>query len=152
MHNFVFNVKLPILEPPAHGHISQIRPNFKVCQSNEGYEGALETLRFLEGVRSTLRLPESAVRRVGIFPPVIWSADRVAEWGVMAGGAIIVTQRERASQYNGRFTFFTFVAIMAGATTGLVESQGPHLPAHWACCQEVLNVLISWIIRNPPDH
>lgn len=44
----------------------------------------------------------------------------------MAGGAIIVTQRERANQYTGHFTFFTFVAIITGATTGLVRlSRGP---------------------------
>ncbi len=39
----------------------------------------------------------------------------------MSGGAIIVTQRERANQYTGHFTFFTFVAIITGATTGLVR-------------------------------
>ena len=44
----------------------------------------------------------------------------------MPGGAIIVTQRERANQYTGHFTFFTFVAIITGATTGLVRlSIGP---------------------------
>lgn len=63
--------------------------------------------------------------RLTVCPLVIWSADCVADRGVMAGGAIIVAQRQRASQYAGRFTFFTFVAIMAGATTGLVESHDP---------------------------
>ncbi len=43
----------------------------------------------------------------------------------MAGGAIIVTQRERADKYNGRFTIFTFVAIICGATTGLVRFAWP---------------------------
>lgn len=39
----------------------------------------------------------------------------------MAGGAIISPQRERAHQYTGRFTFFTFITIICGATTGLVR-------------------------------
>ncbi len=43
----------------------------------------------------------------------------------MAGGGIIVAQRQRANQYTGRFTFFTFVAVLAAATTGLVESHDP---------------------------
>ena len=72
---------------------------------------------------------------------MIWSADCVADWGVMAGGAIIVAQRQRASQYTGRFTFFTFVAIMAGATTGLVESQD-------TTCQHALPVADKDCIRQ----
>jgi hypothetical protein len=61
----------------------------------------------------------------------------------MPGGAIIVTQRERANQYTGHFTFFTFVAIITGATTGLVRlSMGPpnvstH-PSHAACSPQKL--------------
>ena len=47
----------------------------------------------------------------------------------MAGGAIIVTQRERADKYNGRFTIFTFVAIICGATTGLVRIAWPFAAA-----------------------
>lgn len=43
----------------------------------------------------------------------------------MAGGGIIVAQRQRANQYTGHFTRFTAVAILAAATTGLVESQHP---------------------------
>lgn len=46
----------------------------------------------------------------------------------MAGGAIIVAQRARANQYTGRFTVFTFIAIITGATTGLVTLSAPHLP------------------------
>ena len=56
-------------------------------------------------------------------PTVIWSADRVVERGVMAGGGIIVAQRQRANQYTGRFTIYTFFAVAAAATTGLVESH-----------------------------
>ena len=36
-----------------------------------------------------------------------------------------MTQRERADKYNGRFTIFTFVAIICGATTGLVRIAWP---------------------------
>ncbi|CAL5228352.1 g11467 [Coccomyxa viridis] len=38
----------------------------------------------------------------------------------MAGGGIIVAQRQRANQYTGHFTRFTAVAILAAATTGLL--------------------------------
>ncbi|CAK0785840.1 hypothetical protein CVIRNUC_009052 [Coccomyxa viridis] len=38
----------------------------------------------------------------------------------MAGGAIVSPQRARANQYTGRFTFFTFITIICGATTGLL--------------------------------
>ena len=144
MHKFVFNVRLPTLEPPAQGRISQIRPKhlrcvsrtrsarepWRHCSSCKGFAAPCGCLRVLCG-------------GLTVCPPVIWSAEPVAEWGVMAGGAIIVTQRERANQYNGRFTFFTFVAIMAGATTGLVESQRSHLPPHGACRRKVLNAVMQ---------
>ena len=41
----------------------------------------------------------------------------------MAGGAILSPQLKRANQYTGRFTFFSFITIICGATTGLVRDN-----------------------------
>ena len=60
----------------------------------------------------------------------------------MAGGAIIVTQRERADKYNGRFTVFTFVAIICGATTGLVRIAWPIAAAVHISLQSPRNRLV----------
>lgn len=39
----------------------------------------------------------------------------------MAGGAIVgKTAGRDPSEYNSRFTFYTFVVVLAGATTGLL--------------------------------
>ena len=63
------NVKLPKLEPPAHGVSRKSAPKLvEVCQSNEKCEGALETLSILRGFWSTLWLLESTVRPAYWFP------------------------------------------------------------------------------------
>ena len=82
-------------------------------------------------------------------PAVIWTADRVAEWGVMAGGGIIVAQRQRANQYTGKFTFFTLIAVLAAATTGLVESHDPTCQHTGPVKQTLLSKPSRRVMRTP---
>ena len=69
----------------------------------------------------------------------------------MAGGAIIVAQRARANQYTGRFTVFTFIAIITGATTGLVTLSAPHLPRRTPFSASILIFALQEVIEDVID-